>query len=225
MEETKEFEDFNVEPCETPQQPVGAASANEEESYWQSPVTEDDAEPSATEPVAASAVDVQQLLAEIAALREQNELLMKKFDAKIAQDEHKAGLFDKMYGELQSYKTDLYAKMLKPFILSTISVIDDTNTFIDKLGEGDAEKAEQYLRSLPEDLADILATNGVVMYEDDSEKFNPRTQRAMKQVPTDDPVLDGTIARRLRKGYNWNGVNLRPEYVWIYKFKPAAQPE
>ena len=27
MEETKEFEDFNVEPCETPQQPVGAASA------------------------------------------------------------------------------------------------------------------------------------------------------------------------------------------------------
>ena len=59
MEETKEFEDFNVEPCETPQQPVGAASANEEESYWQSPVTEDDAEPSATEPVAASAVDVQ----------------------------------------------------------------------------------------------------------------------------------------------------------------------
>ena len=158
-------------------------------------------------------------------LREQNELLMKKFDAKIAQDEHKAGLFDKMYGELQSYKTDLYAKMLKPFILSTISVIDDTNTFIDKLGDGDAEKAEQYLRSLPEDLADILATNGVVMYEDDSEKFNPRTQRAMKQVPTDDPVLDGTIARRLRKGYNWNGVNLRPEYVWIYKFKPAAQPE
>ena len=111
--------------------------------------------------------------------------------------------------------------MLKPFILSTISVIDDTNTFIGRLGDGDAEKAEQYLRSLPEDLADILEANGVVLYEDESEKFNPRTQRAVKQVPTDNPELENTIAKRLRKGYNWNGVNLRPEFVWIYKFKPS----
>ncbi len=219
MEGTNKFEDFNVEVNKSPQEEEAVTNANETE-VLQTPET---AEPAAEEvsTTLSDEPDVHQLLAEFAALKEQNELLMKKFDTKIAQDEHKARLFDKMYDELQSYKTDLYAKMLKPFILSTISVIDDTNTFISKLGEGDAEKAEQYLRSLPEDLADILEANGVVLYEDESEKFNPRTQRAVKQVPTDNPELENTIAKRLRKGYNWNGVNLRPEFVWIYKFKPS----
>ncbi len=219
MEETNKFEDFNVEVNKSPQEEEAVTNANETEV----PQTPETAEPAAEEvsTTLSDEPDVHQLLAEIAALKEQNELLMKKFDTKIAQDEHKARLFDKMYDELQSYKTDLYAKMLKPFILSTISVIDDTNTFIGRLGDGDAEKAEQYLRSLPEDLADILEANGVVLYEDESEKFNPRTQRAVKQVPTDNPELENTIAKRLRKGYNWNGVNLRPEFVWIYKFKPS----
>ena len=72
---------------------------------------------------------------------------------------------------------------------------------------------------MPDDLIDILESNGVVLYEDDVEKFNPKTQRAMKQVPTDKPELDNFIAKRIRKGYSWNGVNLKPELVWIYKFK------
>lgn len=142
-----------------------------------------------------------------------------KFEKKIHEDTHKNELFDKMYNELQGYKTDLYAKILKPFILSTITLIDDTNSFIGKLGENESALAEKYLRAMPEDLIDILESNGVVLYEDDVDKFNPRTQRVVKQVPTDNPDFDNLIAKRVRKGYSWNGVNLKPELVWIYKFK------
>ncbi|MBR5147031.1 MAG: nucleotide exchange factor GrpE [Bacteroidales bacterium] len=159
------------------------------------------------------------LIEKIESLSAQNELLQNKFDSKIAQDEHKAQLFDKMYSELQNYKNDIYAKILKPFVLSTVSLLDDTNTFIAKLGENESAMAEKYLRSIPDDLIDVLESNGVVLYEDNGDKFNPRTQRALKQVPTDNQELDGFIAKRVRKGYSWNGVNLKPELVWVYKFK------
>lgn len=235
MDNTKEFEDFDIEvnevsqsnveevseetPIETVSSEVSAESENvvESETVDNLPTIEE-GEQQPMESINPNDL-VNMLLERIDCLSKQNELLQKKFDGKIAEDEHKAQLFDKMYNELQSYKTDLYAKILKPFILSTITLLDDTNTFIGKLGENESALAEKYLRTMPDDLIDILESNGVVLYEDDVDKFNPRTQRVVKQVPTDNPDLDNFIVKRIRKGYSWNGVNLKPELVWIYKFK------
>lgn len=235
MDNTKEFEDFDVEVNEVIQQ---NAEENSEEAPVEKVLSEESAE---CENVADSEKNddspttevgelppmestnpndlINTLLERIENLSQQNELLLKKFESKIAEDVHKAQLFDKMYNELQSYKTDLYAKILKPFILSAITLLDDTNTFIGKLGENESALAEKYLRTMPDDLIDILESNGVVLYEDDVDKFNPRTQRVVKQVPTDNPDLDNFIVKRIRKGYSWNDVNLKPELVWIYKFK------
>lgn len=238
MDNTKEFEDFDVEvnevsqsnveeisevtPVETPLSEESAECENvvDSEKNDDSPTIEE-VEPQPMESTNPNDL-INTLLERIESLNQQNELLLKKFDGKIAEDEHKAQLFDKMYNELQSYKTDLYAKILKPFILSTITLLDDTNTFIGKLGENESALAEKYLRTMPDDLIDILESNGVVLYEDDVDKFNPRTQRVVKQVPTDNPELDNFIVKRIRKGYSWNGINLKPELVWIYKFKQEA---
>lgn len=235
MDNTKEFEDFDIEVNEVPQSnveevleetPMETVSSEESaecenvvdsEKNDDSPTIEE-GEPQPMESTNPNDL-INTLLERIESLNQQNELLLKKFDGKIAEDEHKAQLFDKMYNELQSYKTDLYAKILKPFILSTITLLDDTNTFIGKLGENESALAEKYLRTMPDDLIDILESNGVVLYEDDVDKFNPRTQRVVKQVPTDNPELDNFIVKRIRKGYSWNGINLKPELVWIYKFK------
>lgn len=235
MDNTKEFEDFDIEvnevsqsnveevleetPIETVSSGESAESENvvDSEPVDKSPTIEEE-EQQPMESINPNDL-VNTLLERIDCLSQQNELLHKKFDGKIAEDEHKAQLFDKMYNELQSYKTDLYAKILKPFILSTITLLDDTNTFIGKLGENESALAEKYLRTMPDDLIDILESNGVVLYEDDVDKFNPRTQRVVKQVPTDNPELDNFIVKRIRKGYSWNGVNLKPELVWIYKFR------
>lgn len=238
MDNTKEIEDFDIEVNEVNE----VSQSNVEESTEEAPVTttfsddsaedENDVESAEVDTLPTDKEDEQRLvgainpndlvntlLQRIDCISQQNELLLKKFDGKIAEDEHKAQLFDKMYNELQSYKTDLYAKIIKPFILSTITLLDDTNTFIGKLGENESVLAEKYLRTMPDDLIDILESNGVVLYEDDVDKFNPRTQRIVKQVPTDNPDLDNSIVKRVRKGYSWNGVNLRQELVWIYKFK------
>lgn len=235
MDNTKEFEDFDVEVNEVFQQNV---EENSEEAPIEKVLSEESAEcenvvdseknddSPTTEvgellPMESTNPNdlINTLLERIENLSQQSELLLKKFESKIAEDVHKAQLFDKMYNELQSYKTDLYAKILKPFILSAITLLDDTNTFIGKLGENESALAEKYLRTMPDDLIDILESNGVVLYEDDVDKFNPRTQRVVKQVPTDNPDLDNSIVKRIRKGYSWNYVNLKPELVWIYKFK------
>lgn len=238
MDNTKEFEDFDIEVNKVSQSNIEEISeetpietASSEESVESENVVESETvdnlsiiEEEEQQPMESINPNelVNTLLERIDCLSQQNELLQKKFDGKIAEDEHKAHLFDKMYNELQSYKTDLYAKILKPFILSTIALLDDTNTFIGKLGENESALAEKYLRTMPDDLIDILESNGVVLYEDDVDKFNPRTQRVVKQVPTDNPDLDNFIVKRIRKGYSWNGVNLKPELVWIYKFKQEA---
>jgi molecular chaperone GrpE (heat shock protein) len=158
-------------------------------------------------------------VANLSAIEAQLKELNARFEQKISTDAHKAALFDKMYEELQSYKTDLYAKILKPFVLATITLIDDTNRFLSKLEENDSRKAEKYLRNIPDDLKDILDLNGVEQYESDGDVFNPRTQKAINTISTDDPALEKHIARRLRPGYRWNGSILKSEVVSIYKFE------
>lgn len=155
-------------------------------------------------------------LADIAILIEG---LQKKFDEKIAVDEHKNGLFDKLYKERDEYKNDLYGKLLKPFITGCMEIINDLKMYISKMDNYDVQRSLDYLRSLPDDLEELLKENGVELYSDESETFNPRTQRAKKIVPTEDPALNNIVAERLDKGYRWNGAILRPEMVAVYKIK------
>lgn len=145
--------------------------------------------------------------------------LEEKFDKKIAEDTHKNALFDKMYDELASYKKDLYAKLVGPFINETISLIDDYERLVERIDTIDHEKLIKYIKGIPEDLESILDNNGVERYSDDTEKFNPKTQRVVKTIPTGDKDVDNVISERVRKGYRWNGVMLKPEMVKIFKYK------
>lgn len=147
------------------------------------------------------------------------EQMIEKFDKKIAADEHKNLLFDKMYSELDSYKKDIYAKMLKPFIMETILLIEDTARFIDKMDTYDSEKITKYIKGIPDDLINLLEMNDVELYEEDSDVVNHRSQRVVKQVETDNIELDNKIESSLRKGYRWNGVIIRPEAIQVYKYK------
>lgn len=145
------------------------------------------------------------------------EILQRKFDEKIAIDEHKNELFDKLYKERDEYKNDLYGKLLKPFIIGCLDIIIDLKNYTSKMETYDVERSLNYLKTLPDDLVELLENNGVELYSDEGDTFNPRTQRAKKIVPIEDPALNNTIAERIEKGYSWNGVVLRPEMVAVYR--------
>lgn len=158
-------------------------------------------------------------IALLSALQNSLSKLEEKFDKKIAEDTHKNSLFDKMYEELASYKKDLYAKLVGPFVNETISLLDDYERLIERIDTIDYEKLKKYVMGIPDDLESILDNNGVERYTDDTEKFNPKTQRVVKTIPTGNMELENVIAERTRKGYRWNGVMLKPEMVKIYKYK------
>lgn len=158
---------------------------------------------------------------------QQVELLEKmnlKFDEKIARDKHKEQLFDKLYDELQSYKTDLYAQILKPFVLSTLSLWDNVNYSLEKLSDDDpaTPTLKTYLQNIAESLINILEYNDVNAFEEEDTLFNSRTQQVLKREPTNDPALHNHIAQRVRKGFRWQGVIIKKEYVTVYKCLQGA---
>lgn len=203
----------------TEQQAAESASIVEGE-----PITEESAE--AQEPEIIESMEEKSLnsssdedmpsLADIVALIED---LQSKFDEKIAVDEHKNKLFDKLYKERDEYKNDLYGKLLKPFIIGCIEIINDLKMYISKMDNYDVERSLNYLKTLPDDMVELLENNGVELYSEEGDTFNPKTQRAKKIVSTEDEALNNTIAERMEKGYSWNGVVLRPEMVAVYRTK------
>ena len=235
MDNTKEFEDFDIEVNEvsqsnvedvleeTPMETVSSEESVESENIVDSEPVDNSPTIEEEEQQPMDSINpndlVNTLLERIENLSQQNELLHDKFDAKISEDKHKAQLFDKMYDELASYKKDLYAKLVGPFINETISLLDDYERLVDKIDSIDKEKLVRYVKGIPDDLENLLDNNGVERYCDDTEKFNPKTQRVVKTIFTGDIGLDNIIAERIRKGYRWNGVMLKPEMVKIFKFK------
>ena len=68
-------------------------------------------------------------------------------------------------------------------------------------------------------IEDILYRQGVEPFEIEGDIFDPRRQRAIATVPTDDPALNKTIAARLRKGFQAGDKVIRPEVVSVYAHK------
>lgn len=198
-------EESENQPVDQPIEPVAEQEATAGASE---PETTENAEP---EPVEQPSISVETVMAMF-------DELNRKFDGKIAQDAHKNTLFDKMYAELNSYKNDLYQKILKPFVMDAIMLIDDTNKLIRDMDKTDAEKIFKALSGIPDDLLEILERNGIEAFEEESDTFNPKTQRALKTIPTNNPELDNKIESRVRQGYRWDEKIIKPEMVQCYKY-------
>lgn len=201
---------------------VTPPTENESANQAEQPAKAEIAEPvivPAEEPNVSATALLTELKDAVSVLTEAAHALSDKFDAKIDRDEYQDRLFDKMYKELETYKKDLYAKLLSPFINETLMLISDYERIISKRATLTPERIEKYLCDIPDDLTTILENNGVETFEDDTEKFNPHCQRASRVVPTGNPDDDHKIAERLHVGYRWNGVMLKPEMVAVYKYQ------
>ena len=60
-------------------------------------------------------------------------------------------------------------------------------------------------------------------FETEGDAFDPRRQRALSTVPTDDPDRNKRVATRLRKGFQALEKVIRPEMVTVYAYKAAVR--
>lgn len=157
---------------------------------------------------------LQPLLTEIQALR-------RDFETKIKYDESKERQVDSLHRELQAYREGLHFKILKPMFVDLIAVYDDFSKLIEGLegSEIDSRMAQmlENLKSFRETIADILYRNGVESYNVDGNAYVPTRQRVMQVIDTTDPTLDRQNARRIRRGFEYDGRVLRPEYIAVYR--------
>ena len=159
-------------------------------------------------------------------IEEQIHQLHTEFQGKLKYDQHKDAIIDKLHGELQGYKNDLVLKLLRPFITDVIQTMDDIARQVSHYrAREEAQLAPaKILRDLDSfggDLEDLLFRQGVDSFQTLEEQFDPKQQKVVKRVITDDPEKDKTIASRVRKGFRWEGRVIRPEMVDVYIYRPS----
>lgn len=153
--------------------------------------------------------------------------LQTSFDSKLKYDASKERMVDMLHKELQAYRDDLHFKILRPLFVDLIHMHDDIASLLKhRDAESMLSESERSLKqsvlTFQDTIEDILERNGVTLYTEDGAAFVPQRQRALKTVETADAERDSQIAERVRKGFEYAGRVLRPEIVFIFKFKPVA---
>lgn len=134
---------------------------------------------------------------------------------------------DRLHAELQEYKQDLLLKVQRPIFIDLIQLHDDIGKMIEARAadESDADRqaaVRGLLESIRVAIEDILYRQGVEPFVAEGDAFDPRRQRAVATVTTDDPARNKTIAARLRKGFQAGDRLIRPELVSVATYRPPA---
>jgi molecular chaperone GrpE len=157
--------------------------------------------------------------------------LQAQFDREVRAEATREKVVDRLHAELQEYKQDLLLGVLRPVFVDLIQLHDDIGKMVaanaGAEGAGEGDRAGPVLRLLEvmqgyqQAIEDILDRQGVVAYTQDGPTFDPRRQRAVATVSTDDPALARTIAARLRKGFRTLAGDkvIRAEIVSVYALK------
>ncbi|MDA8019821.1 MAG: nucleotide exchange factor GrpE [Thermoanaerobaculia bacterium] len=159
-------------------------------------------------------------------LDERLSALASSFDTKLAIDEHKNRQIDALHRDLQEHKQDLLARALRPILAGLVRLYDDLGRAADGVQERAEDlipsEAAQFLREFREDVEILLDENGVLVFSEPVERFDPQRQTARKTLDTDDPERVGQIARRVRPGFERDGLVLQKERVDVYAARPIT---
>ncbi len=148
--------------------------------------------------------------------------LQALFEREIRAEATRERIVDRLHAELQEYKQDLLLKVQRPIFIDLIQLHDDIGKMIDAQPAQDPDGATAVrgtLDSIRTAIEDILYRQGVEPFRLEGEEFDPRRQRAVSTVPSEDPQRNKTIAGRLRPGFQAGDKLIRPEIVSVHTLK------
>lgn len=122
--------------------------------------------------------------------------------------------------KLDTYKRTVEDKLVNMFFIDIISVIDNIKRMSTLYREKDENPGYvpcDTFEFYATDLESILLNNSVeIIPTTIGEKFNPRNQRIIKKIPTDDKSLHGTIEHVFSEGYLFGGRVISPAKISAY---------
>ncbi len=219
----------------TAETPCGEAEPEQTEPEPQTePESQTEPEPQTEPRVVLPEGDLTELKQELEAVRQKLETLSGQFDRRIMYTDHEEKVIDQMHRELQRYKEDLYAQLMRPILLDIIGVRDSimrmAATYLAN-PEGQQDIPNKTFSDYSYDLQDILEKNHVEIYRSEpGDGFTPLRQRAIKKIPTGEKELHGKVAESITCGYSYNGKVISPEKITVYvyvepKEEKKEQPE
>ena len=233
--ETKTASDDNEKSVPTPVEAENQEeSATDENITPEAPAPAESAVPVTTNsPETAPQNEDEQLLKQVidatTQISQQLSVLSETFNTKLMHSAHEEKIVDQMHKELQKYKEDMYAQLVRPILLDVIEVRDS----IMRIGavyraKPDGEQAipNKTFSDYAYDLQDILEKNNVEIYRSEAgDDFVPIKQRTVKKVVTADQSLHGKVAESMSCGYSYNGRTISAEKVSIYYYEKPAENE
>lgn len=157
------------------------------------------------------------------------EQMNQLFIQKIAHTTHEEKIVDQMHAELQKYKQDMYAQLVRPILLDIIEMRDSilrmSANFASK-PEGEQNIPLKTFSDYAYDVQDILEKNNIAIYDSkEGDDFSPIKQKAIKKVTTPVEELHGKIAESLSSGYEYLGKPISPEKVVVYVYQKPVNEE
>lgn len=219
-----------VEPAEAEQEEVEADESDSEpvsEAVEADEVTEEVSESEETVEEESQPDKLDKVLESQQQLLEQLEGLNALFNARIMHTDHEEKIVDQMHKELQKYKEDMYAQLVRPILLDVIEVRDSimrmAATYLAK-PEGEQNIPNKTFSDYAYDLQDILEKNSVEIYRSKSgDDFTPIKQRVIKKVATADESLHGKVAESLSCGYSYNDRTISAEKIAVYYYEKPVE--
>ena len=147
--------------------------------------------------------------------------LEKLFKERIAYDEHKNELFDKLYEDKKRYENDVIATITDPILIDIIHVIEEIRAQIAKLPDEatpeNYEKLKRKFGDIPQRLEDVLYEYDVEPYEVSGDVPDLKQQKVVQAIDTEDSALTGKVAARLNCGYKKGNKVIKSERINVYK--------
>jgi molecular chaperone GrpE len=152
--------------------------------------------------------------------------LRSTFERELRAEANRERVVDRLHAELQDYKQDLLLKVQRPIFIDLIQLHDDVGKMMAARTSTDSEldgpaSFRGILESIQTAIEDILYRQGVEPFSLETGEFDPRRQRALSTLPTDEPALNKTVAARIRKGFAAGEKLIRPELVSVFLLRPS----
>ncbi|MDR3246345.1 MAG: DUF4208 domain-containing protein [Prevotellaceae bacterium] len=150
------------------------------------------------------------------------------FESKMLYDATKEEVINRLHKELQTYKDDMFKKILKPVFMDMILFADNMRALVSKYEETPDETAlpERYQKLRKEFLKigshidDVIYNYGIEPFSSKSgEDFNPKTQQVKRDVDAVSEDDNRKIVASLLPGYTWDEQLLRKEGVSVYLYR------
>ncbi len=155
--------------------------------------------------------------------------LLEAFERRVAHTDLEEKVIDRMHAELQKYKEDMYAQLVRPILQDVIEVRDSIQRVAGAYlarPEGERSIPNKTFSDYAYDLQDILEKNQVEVYRGQpGDSFTPVRQRVLKKVKTEEESLHGLLAESLSSGYAYQGRVLSPEKIAVYFYEKPAEEQ